>query len=222
MSALVHGIGLRGIGEPSNHSLTIAPMNVPRATGALKTSALIALGAFAVHQLRYLAGYGDGAGSALGAQGHAYLVVLLPVLVVLTVSGALGALAAAALRLRPGAPANGAGWAFCATALLAVFCIQETAEGLLTSGHPGGLAALVGHGGWIAAPIAIVVGRVVSLLLRGLEKAERKLAAPRPVSVPRAPAAIGGPRLRHTLPLAIAALAFGFARRPPPVPTAQN
>jgi hypothetical protein len=197
-------------------------VSVTRATSALKTSALIALGAFAVHQLRYLAAYGDGAGSALGAQGHAYLLVLLPVLVVLAASSALGALAAVALAGRPGAPARGAGWAFCAAALLVVFGIQETAEGLLSQGHPGGLAALLGHGGWIAAPIAVVVGRIVSLLLAALGSVERKLAEAGPIVTPRAPAVIGSTRSRRTRDLACELLAFGFARRPPPIPTGQT
>ncbi len=197
-------------------------MSVARATSALKTSALIALGAFAVHQLRYLAGYGDGAGSALAAQGHAYLLAVLPVLVVLAASSVLGALAAVALSNRSGAPSGRAGWAFCAAALLVVFGVQETAEGLLSSGHPGGLAALLGHGGWIAAPIAIVVGRVVSLLLAALGSVEQKLFKDRPVAVPRAPAVIGRPGPRRTRALACETLAFGFARRPPPIPTGQK
>jgi hypothetical protein len=197
-------------------------VSVARATSALKTSALIALGAFAVHQLRYLAGYGDGAGTALGSQGHAYLLALLPVLVVLAVSSVLGALVAVALSIRAGTPSRGAGWAFCTAALLVVFGVQETAEGLLSSGHPGGPAALLGHGGWLAAPIAIVVGRVVSLLLAGLGRVERRLAEARPVRTPRAPVVLGRSRLPRTRPLACEALAFGFARRPPPLPTGQS
>ena len=197
-------------------------MSVTRATSALKTSALIALGAFAVHQLRYLAGYGDSAGTALGAQGHAYLAALMPVLVVLAASSVLGAIVAVALSRRPGAPSRGPGWAFCAAALLVVFGVQETTEGLLSSGHPGGLAALFAHGGWIAAPIAVAVGRVVSLMLAGLGTVERKLAEARPVRSPRAPAVVGSARLPHARPLACEALAFGFARRPPPITTGRS
>jgi len=196
---------------------------VNRATSALKTSTLIALGAFAVHQLRYLAGYGDGAGAALGSQGHGYLLAALPVLVVLAVSSVLGALIAVALSRRPGRPPRGrAGWAFCAAALLVVFAVQETAEGLMSSGHPGGLAALVGHGGWLAAPIAVVVGRVVSLLLAGLDTVERRLLEPRPFRARRAMAAAARPPQPAIEPLACAALAFGFARRPPPRPIGQS
>jgi len=194
-------------------------VSVSRATSALKTSAVIALGAFAVHQLRYLVGYGDGAGAALGSQGHAYLLAVMPVLVVLAVSSVLGALLAVVLSRRPGAPSRGPGSMFCTAALLVVFGVQETAEGLIASGHPGGLSALVGHGGWLAAPIAIVVGRVVSLLLAALDKVERSLIEPRPVRAPRARAAAIRPQEPRTRPLACEALAFGFARRPPPLST---
>jgi hypothetical protein len=197
-------------------------VSVTRATSALKTSALIALGAFAVHQLRYLAGYGDGAGAALGSQGHAYLLAVLPVLVVIAVSSVLGALIAVVFSSRPGAPPRAPGWAFCAAALLLVFGIQETAEGLMSSGHPGGPAALVGHGGWLAAPIAIVVGRVISLLLAALDTVERNLIEAPSYRAPRVPAATGSPRAPRTRPLASEALAFGFARRPPPLSTGQS
>jgi hypothetical protein len=200
----------------------IAPVSVARATSALKTSTLIALGAFAVHQLRYLAGYGDEAGAALGSQGHAYLLALVPVLVVLAVSSLLGVFIAVALSGRGGPRSRGAGWAFCATALLVVFGVQESAEGLLSQGHPGGAAALLGHGGWLAVPIAIVVGRIVSLLLTGLGMAERRLAEPRPFRARRAPVVTGPARLPRIRPLACATLAFGFARRPPPLPTGQS
>jgi hypothetical protein len=178
---------------------------------------LIALGAFAVHQLRYLAAYGGDAGAALGAQGHAYLAALLPPLVIVATSAVLGTLVTAALgspRLEPRRRA--AGWGFCSVALLAVFGTQELAEGLLAAGHPAGVAAAVGNGGWIAAPLALAVGRVVSFLLGGLEVAERRLARP----LRRRPAPAAGmprPRLSTTLtPLACGALAFGLAGRPPP------
>jgi hypothetical protein len=146
--------------------------------------------------------------------------LVLPVLVVLAASSVLGALGSVALAGRPAVTGRRGGWAFCAGALLAVFALQESAEGVLASGHPGGLAALAGHRGWLAVPIAIVVGRVVSLLLESVEKLELALAesAP-PPSAPRAPAQVGRPRLLHIPARASLALAFGFARRPPPLPT---
>ena len=42
-----------------------------RFTASLRSLSVLALGALAVHQLRYLVGYGSDAGSALGHQGTA-------------------------------------------------------------------------------------------------------------------------------------------------------
>jgi hypothetical protein len=192
-------------------------LSATRTTAASRTSASIALGAFAVHQLRYLAGYGGGAHTALSAQGHAYLRLLLPMLVVLAGSSLLGTVAAGALSAPRAAHRRSAGWAFCTVALLVVFGLQETLEGVFAAGHPGGPAAAFGDGGWIAVPIAIAVGGLVSLLLSALTLAERTLAGSRPRGVPRAPAKLGRPRLPEAPSLACAPMAFGLARRPPPI-----
>jgi hypothetical protein len=192
-------------------------MRTVRTSSAVRTSTLIALGAFAVHQLRYLAAYGGDTGAALGAQGHAYLAALVPPLVIAAASAVLGTLVAAALASPPARPRRrAAGWWFCAVALLAVFATQELVEGAFAAGHPAGVTGLLGHGGWLAVPIAILVGRAISFLLGGLEIAERRLArAPlRPRG--RAPST---PRLHPSTtltPLACGALAFGLAGRPPP------
>jgi len=52
-------------------------------------------------------------------------------------------------------------------ALFALYAVQESLEGLLESGHPVGLAGVLGHGGWVAVPLALLLGLVVALLLRG-------------------------------------------------------
>ncbi len=178
---------------------------------------MIALGAFAVHQLRYLAAYGGDAGAALGAQGHAYLAALLPPLVIVATSAVLGTLVAAVLaapRLEPRRRA--AGWGFCSVALLTVFGTQELAEGLLAAGHPAGVAGVLRNGGWIAAPLALAVGRAISFLLGGLETVEQRLARTLRRRSGRAPGMLR-PRLSTTFtPLACGALPFGLAGRPPP------
>jgi hypothetical protein len=165
----------------------------------VRTGAVLALGAFIVHQLRYLAAMGH----APGGSEHSYLRVVLPVLVVLAVSSAIGA-TAAALTNGP-ENARGAGWTFCTAALLVIFLAQETAEGL----------APFAHGGWTAVPIAIVVGRLASLLFRFFRSVERRLA-PTHVSVPRAPSVLGRARRADRRTVAQSPLAFGLARRPPP------
>jgi hypothetical protein len=188
---------------------------VTRTTAALRTSGAIALGAFAVHQLRYLAGYGDDAGAALGAQGHDYLGMLLPLVLLLFFSGVLGTLAAVALGRGQSAPRS-SGSLFCALAVLTVFGLQETAEGIFSAGHPGGLAALLGHGGWVSMPIALAVGRLLAVCLAALGSVDARLAGR--VRRPAARAAVTVFRVRAaaTRPLACRTLAFGLARRPPP------
>lgn len=174
-------------------------MSVSRSTFAVRTSALIALGALAVHQLRYLAG-GDAT-----SQGHSYLGVLLPLLIVLAASSVVGAtVAAVSTGSRTGRSAS---WASCAVALMVIFGAQETAEGL----------APFAHGGWIAVPLAIAVGRVISLCLALFRSVERRLVAVRARRVARAPAVVGRARLGCAPPLAGEPLAFGLARRPPPL-----
>lgn len=166
-------------------------------TAALRTSALIALGAFVVHQLRYLAG----GGAAVGPE-HSYLADVLPLLLVLAASSALGATAVALSQ--GSATRRSAGWAFCTTALLVIFGVQETAEGL----------APFGHGGWIAVPIAVLVGRMTSMLLALFRSVEQRLTVSRPTR--RAPAVVGQARRCLARTLIREPLAFGLARRPPP------
>lgn len=191
-------------------------MSFARTNSALRTSTLIALGAIAVHQLRYLAGYGGGARSALGAQGHSYLEAVLPVLLLLAASALLGTLAVATSGRRANLTSRRAGWAFCTAALLAIFTVQESAEGLLSAGHPGAVAALLAHGGWLALPIAVVVGRVVALLLDRLVSIERALLASPARRTARAAPTLGRVRAGALCSLACRTLAFGLARRPPP------
>jgi len=135
-------------------------------------------GAYVVHTLRYVLAFGSGAGGELLAQGHGYLAAAPPVLTVL-LAAAVGGLV---LRLAAGAegraaePSVGRVWGVSATALLAMFVAQESAEGWLATGHQHGWAAVFAHGGWLAAPLAASVGLLVALLHRGAAAA---LAAPR-------------------------------------------
>ena len=57
-------------------------------------------------------------------------------------------------------------WGVSAAALLAIFA-QELAEGWLAANHPAGWAAVVAHGGWLAAPLSVGVGLLVALAHRG-------------------------------------------------------
>jgi hypothetical protein len=177
---------------------------------SLRASALLAAGTLAVHELRYLIGYGDPA--AVG--GHGYLTLAAP-LVAILLAVSCGVWLARIGRVT-GAPARTLTWLGASATLLCAYAVQEIVEGLASTGHPG----LLGHGGWIAAPIALAVGAVVTLMLRGVRAADRAAArVARPWSplgiVPAAPLAFrlpcapaGGPRPR--------VLARRLAGRAPP------
>lgn len=166
-----------------------------------RLAALLAAGALAVHELRYALAFGDHAGREASAQGHAYLAVLLPVVVV----AALFAAAQALLRFA-GAPASGPRgrrftrlWLGCTVALVAAYCGQELIEGLLAAGHPAGVAGVLEHGGWIALVVAPLVGGLVALAVRGAAAASepRSRAAawrPRPAAIPAAASPAAAPR----------------------------
>jgi hypothetical protein len=42
-------------------------------------------------------------------------------------------------------------------------------EGQLGAGHPAGLAEVVGHAGWFAFVLAVPVGAIIALVLRGAD-----------------------------------------------------
>ena len=130
-----------------------------------------------MHQIRYVLA-STGADEA-AAHGHGYLELVAPVLVATTVA-AIGISLLAALVGRVAAPldpghATERAAAY-ALGLLAVYFVQELAEGLLVGGH-GALAGLVGPGGWLALPLAMAFGAVVALACSWLDRVQHKLAA---------------------------------------------
>ena len=152
--------------------------------GRLRGIALLPLGALAVHQGRYYAAFGGHADLKLAEQGHAYLgsVALVASLLVAAVAGDVAVRLARAWRAGAHAadsPDFGTlkAWATVTCALVAIFIGQELLEGLLTTGHPGGIAGVLGAGGWFAVPIAAAVGGLIALALRGAQLAIALLAA---------------------------------------------
>ena len=109
-------------------------------------------------------------------EGHRYLSALSPLSVVLaaTVAAELIARIARARRgnLEPRprhrflAVAVGT-----AAALIAIYSGQELLEGLLSTGHPGGLEGVFAEGGWWSLPIAISFGLAIALLVHGAAEA---------------------------------------------------
>ena len=181
----------------------------------LRASAALAAAALVLHQLRYLAGYGDEAGQALAREGHGYLAFATP-LVAILLALALVELGFAWQRRQP--PVRPTPfrrrWAATGLALIAIYVVQESLEGALLAGHPVGVAGIIGAGGWFALPLAAALGLGVALLLGGTEalllrRARRAHRLPRPSSC--AP-----PPVRAWRP-ARAPLARNLAGRSPPL-----
>jgi hypothetical protein len=139
-------------------------------TWILRLAALMGAGAYGVHQLRYVLSPQD----AASLRAHGYLAPVGAVVVGLL----LFALAAALARIARGAvdevPRAGRLWAGASASLVAVYCVQETIEQLLTSGERTGVLA---HGGWVAAPLAVAIGLAIALLMRGTAAASEVAAA---------------------------------------------
>jgi peptidoglycan/LPS O-acetylase OafA/YrhL len=154
----------------------------------LRYSALLAAGALAVHQLRYLL-----AGSAPDASVHGYLGPAGSLLAGLMVVALARMVLGRAARM----PRLGVLWPSTAVALVAIYCAQETAEGV----------SPVAGGGWLAAPLALLVALVIALVARGAGRASARARRPwRAPLAERHPASVAsalavqarpaGPRLR--------------------------
>jgi hypothetical protein len=130
----------------------------------LRRVALLASGAWAVHELRFALAPVDG---GVGP-GHSYLHALLPLITVLAALAAIGFVAQLIAPREERARERGLGsdWLACAGVLLVSFVLQESAESLL-SAH----GAVFAGGGWIGAPLAAAAGLAVALLLRGARAA---------------------------------------------------
>jgi hypothetical protein len=143
----------------------------------LRLAGLLSLGALAVHQLRYLIGYGDQARAELSTPSHSYLVPLAPLLVGIVVV-VLAELVSRAARGGAPAPRLRPLWAGSTLTLITVFCAQELLEG----------ASPVTHGGWLAAPLAAIVGLAIAVIMRGatasVRAPERPWRAPAPLPWP--------------------------------------
>jgi hypothetical protein len=103
--------------------------------------------------------------------------------------------------------------------LIAVYTLQEAIEGAVFAGHPSGLTGIYGDGGWTALLIALAVGGVIALVVRGSHRAlvllaerARALSARRRAPRGRWPASSSSAPLRRR-PIIAAHLA---GRAPPP------
>lgn len=192
------------------------PTVTHRSTAALLGMSFAA-SALGVHHLRYWLAYGDAAGTELAHQGHGYLMLVTPAIVgalALALGWRLAILFAGGHggRTPVGRPAR---WLSISLALLCVYVTQESAEGLLAAGHPAGVAAVFGNGGWLAIPVTFVVGGILSLVARGVSEAGLSAIALLPPRHPSARLRVVGAAL---LSVATSSpLARHLAGRAPPV-----
>lgn len=195
-------------------------MQSPRAS-VCRIGSLIALGIIALHQLRYALAFGSRSGEELAKQGHGYLLDALPVITGM----ALAVLAAGVIRAlwtgrtyRVAALGGKWRWLLYAAAILVVYASQELLEGTLSAGHPAGAAAVIGASGWLAIPLAAILGALIAQLDGFVVDLEIAAATSLRSILQRAPkqlAAVAGPQPQQATP---SPLAFGLARRPPPSP----
>ncbi len=182
---------------------------------SVRLAAILAVGAFALHQLRYLLTIGSS--GEVAEASHRYMADLLPPIAVLV----LAAVVATLIRGTEGASPSGTPLtrriAVFAGALLAIFLGQECLEGIIAVGHPAGPAALAANGGWLALPLALGIGALSALLAKALEGVERAIAVVHAELVRSRPPIVHGRALpARGLRLPSTPLAFGLARRPPP------
>jgi hypothetical protein len=184
---------------------------------------LIPVAAFAVHQLRFLLAFGGGAGARLEATGHSYLHSVVP-WIVLVVGLSVGAFLLSLGRAASGRHTT-AGlalsflklWFACAACLLAIYCTQETLEGLFATGHSTGIGGIFGFGGLWSIPSAIGVGLVLAVVMHGadwtLEEVSRRCCSGIDHPARRIPPAVAPHEVAR---VPIAPLVGGWCDRGPP------
>jgi hypothetical protein len=177
----------------------------------LRVASILAVGAFALHQLRYL--IASGASSAEHS-AHGYMTDLMAPIAVLMLAAALATLIRGTEGAAPARAPLGRRIALFAGALFAIYVGQETLEAILTAGYP----VMLADGGWLALPLAAGIGALSALFASALERVERAIAIVHAERVRRSrPPAVRGRALpARVISLLSAPLAFGLARRPPP------
>jgi hypothetical protein len=187
-----------------------------QAGARVRSVALLALGALAVHALRYALAPGQEE-----AGGHAYLHLLAPLLIAVAAAALAVSLLAPVIHRRIPRMADPASATERAAAyallLLAIFFAQELLEALI-SGAPGeAVGAVAGPAGWMALPLAMLFGALAEAASHLLGQAEIRVAAAvaRPRRRSRRP--LPRPVAPDLVPLCSRPMAFGLGRRPPPL-----
>jgi hypothetical protein len=188
-----------------------------RTAHRVRLAAILALGAFALHQLRYLIAFGASSPAHLASEGHQYMQAMLPPIAIMALAAILATLIRGTEGAAPSRAPLGRRISVFAFALLGIYLVQESLEGLMYSGHLGSPAEVLGAGGWLAIPLALVIGLLAALLTRALESVERAIAVVHAERRRlRPPVVRGTAAAARGLRMALSPLAFGLARRPPP------
>src|SRR5436190_20207082 len=124
----------------------------------VRLAAILAVGAFALHQARYLIAPGDSSEVA----GHGYVSDLLAPIAVLVLAGAVATLIRGTEGASPARAPLGPLIAIFAGALLSIYVAQESFEAIVIAGHLHAGAMLAG-GGWIALPLALIIGALAAV-----------------------------------------------------------
>jgi hypothetical protein len=181
----------------------------------VRLAAILAVGAFALHQLRYL--IASGAASSASHSAHGYMTDLMAPIAVLVLAAAMATLIRGTEGARSARAPLGRRIALFGVALLAIYLGQESLEAILSTGQLANLPAILAAGGWVAFPLALALGALAALLARALEVVERAIAIAHTERVRCRPPLVRGRALAaRGIRLASAPLAFGLARRPPP------
>lgn len=198
---------------------TLSPVTARRSW--LHTWALFGAALLAVHEGRYLLGYGRHAQEALAHQGHAYLSFVAP-LVAISAAGVLALLLVRALGAGGRSPSPSRSWSTsriaisAGVAVLMLYVGQETLEGMLSSGHPTGLAGIFGAGGWTAVPLSAFAGTVIALAV-GIVRDEPRLGVVLVTRLPSRAPLVSRKRSREPSGQRCAPLAMIGAQRAPPL-----
>jgi hypothetical protein len=185
----------------------------------LRLAGLLAVGAFLLHQLRYLAD-----GQAFAGHDHSYLpfaLALAGVLLLLACAGFGRELWHASRgRVAPASqPSFTATWAVAAVSLLSIFAIQEWIEAGVAPGHPTTPAHALAHIGWLGLLLAGSLGAMIAALLRGAQSALNLIAKRHaPSRRPRPASGRGIPLPSPALPRLDVLATLGAERAPPSIP----
>ena len=155
--------------------------------------------------------------------GHSYLHSAVPWLVLLVglAAGVFLRRLARAFAAEVSVPrytlSLGALWVACSVCLVGIFACQETLEGLFATGHPGGLEAVFGYGGWWSIPSAMCVGLVLAVWFLAGRWIVRRIAQSRArLTITQGDRTRPVPRLGDVFVPRAAGLAEGWSRRGPP------